>query len=206
MTDADIDLVLRRHAGSWLDQAPPEAELSALVDRAAAARAARPHWRVPVAASIVLIAALAGALMLIRAHHPSAPSTSTTPYQLTEVQRALALSTAHREADGANLGQTVVQSRGWQSFVHSVSASVMPHSQAGDFGAAATPDRTELVLVVQLIGRFSLITTGPPGHKNATGNVLSVVVSLQTGQVTDGEIKRRPHPVELPHQTVLFQR
>jgi hypothetical protein len=208
MTDSDVDLLLRRHASSWVDQAPAEPDLSELMTRIADARAPRSNWKIPVAASIALVAAVAGALMLVRAHHTPPPSVSAHPYQLTETQRALALDTAHREADGANLGQTgpVPRSKGWQYFIDSVSASVMPYSQAGDLGVAAAPGRPEQVLVVRLIGRFSLITTGPPGHSNANGNVLTVVVSLATGQVTDAGIKQDAHPTDLPHQTVLFQR
>ena len=87
MTDADVDLLLRRHASSWVDQAPPEPDLSELMAQTAAARAPRSHWRAPVAASIALIAALAGALMLLGAHHTTAPPTAQAGATVSGVLR-----------------------------------------------------------------------------------------------------------------------
>jgi len=60
--------------------------------------------------------------------------------------------------------------------------------------------------VIRLVGNFSWITSGPPGHTNATGNVATIVVDATTGQVTDTGLERGDPTEALPDASVLYSR
>jgi hypothetical protein len=70
---------------------------------------------------------------------------------------------------------------------------------------AAGGDTTS-ALVIRLVGEFSWITTGPPGHGPATGNVITIVINARTGRATDAGIERQSDPRLHPGATLLYQR
>jgi len=70
----------------------------------------------------------------------------------------------------------------------------------------AAGDDASSVLVIRLVGEFSWITTGPPGHGPATGNLITIVINARTGRTTDAGIERQSVPRLLPGATLLYQR
>jgi hypothetical protein len=175
------------------------------------------RWMFPAAAALVT-AVVAGVLALsyglLRNATPSSGPTSTAS-ALTPWQRALALHTAHLEAEGSNPKRPgpIIPVRGWPTYVTSVSATVMSRAQALRFldnSTSSTPGGAR-VLVVQLRGRFASATSAPPppsGHgprlSEVRGNVITAVVSLGDGRVTDGGIGRKHRA--LPNPTTLYKR
>jgi hypothetical protein len=127
---------------------------------------------------------------------------------LTAPQRVLATRVAHRMASGADpqAPGTIRHVAGWPSYVDSVAATVLPYQEAVDQLDGQGGADLGQSLVVRPTGRFAVITTGPPGHRPATANVMTAVVSLKTGQSWDSGIANQAQPKPLPHQTLLYQR
>jgi hypothetical protein len=94
----------------------------------------------------------------------------------------------------------------WPSYVDTVAASVLPYQQAINQLDGQGSANLQQALVVRLTGRFAVITTGPPGHGPATGDVMTAVISLETGDTTASGITNVEHPKPLPQQTLLYQR
>ena len=135
---------------------------------------------------------------------------------LTVAQRALAVRTAKAEAwaspPSGNPGATsgvrsgrALTDPGWPSNVDQASAIVTTHADAMQYVGAAGGDTTS-VLVIRLIGDFSWVTTGPPGHGPATGNVMTLVIDAKSGETIDAGLERQSPTQPLPHPTVLYVR
>ena len=90
-------------------------------------------------------------------------------------------------------------------FTDRVTAIVTTRADAMQYVAVAGGDST-LVLVIRLVGNFSWVTTGPPGHGSITGNEMTVVVDAHTRRVTDTGLERQNPPRPLPNATVLYTR
>lgn len=131
--------------------------------------------------------------------------------ELTPEQRALAVRIAKREAQlsppsGSSTPTTATNGEGgWPSNVDRVWAIVTTHADAMQYVGAAGGDPSP-VLVIRLVGNFSWITTGPPGHGPAIGNVATVVADARTGRTTDAGLEQQNPPQPLPNATVLYQR
>jgi hypothetical protein len=155
---------------------------------------------------------LAWSLAMPEAPTAKAAVTVTSAHgALTAEQRALALDTAKTEAwsspPSGNPPATTGASgqAGWPSNVDQVSAILTTHADAMQYVGAAGSDATP-VLVIRLVGDFSWVTTGPPGHGPATGNVMTIVIDAHTGAITDTGLEPQDPPRPLPDATVLFTR
>jgi hypothetical protein len=148
---------------------------------------------------------------------PDAPTAKTAVTvspahgELTAEQRALALHTATTEAWSSPPSGSVAPTSGandqaaWPSNVDQVSAILTTHADAMQYVGATGGDTTP-VLVIRLVGDFSWVTTGPPGHGPATGNVMTIVIDAHTGAITDTGLEPQDPPRPLPDATVLFTR
>jgi hypothetical protein len=148
---------------------------------------------------------------------PDAPTAKTAVTvspahgELTAEQRALALRTATTEAWSSPPSGSVAPTGGandqaaWPSNVDQVSAILTTHADAMQYVGATGGDTTP-VLVIRLVGDFSWVTTGPPGHGPATGNVMTIVIDAHTGAITDTGLEPQDPPRPLPDATVLFTR
>lgn len=131
--------------------------------------------------------------------------------ELTPAQRALAVRIAKREAQlsppsGSSTPITATNGEaGWPSNIDHVWAIVTTHADAMQYVGAAGGDPSP-VLVIRLVGNFSWITTGPPGHGPVIGNVVTVVADARTGRITDAGLEQQNPPHALPGATVLYQR
>jgi hypothetical protein len=142
---------------------------------------------------------------------PSSQPASTLG-ELSSAQRALALQIARNEAwtsqpSSPGLTPPGADPNAWPTNVDQVSAIVTAHAAAMQFvgGGTAAYETSLPVLVIRLVGNFSWVTSGPPGHTNATGTVATIVVNATTGQVTDTGLEDAQKP-ELPNASVLYTR
>jgi hypothetical protein len=124
---------------------------------------------------------------------------------LTAAQRALALQIAHEEARTSVPGGLHDLVRGWPANVHSVSAIVTTATDGAQYVGGSTAASGK-VLVIRLTGRFDLVTKGPPGSADATGNELTVLAPLDAKRVSDGGVETHHPPADLPNSTNLFRR
>jgi hypothetical protein len=131
--------------------------------------------------------------------------------ELTVAQRELAMRIAKAEArtspaSASSAPSTAANGQpGWPSNLAEVWAIVTTHADAMQYVGAAGGD-TKLVLVIRLVGNFSWITSGPPGHGPATGNVMTIVADAHTGTITDTGLERQNPPQALPDASVLYLR
>lgn len=148
----------------------------------------------------------------LRVHHGAAGAVfQRVDGELTPAQRALAVRVAKRVAalsppSGSSTPITATNGQGgWPSNLDRVWAIVTTHADAMQYVGAAGGDPS-LVLVIRLVGNFSWITPGPPGHGPVLGNVATIVVDAHTGQTTDSGLEQQNPPRALPDATVLYQR
>lgn len=135
------------------------------------------------------------------------------PAELSSTERALALRIARTEAwtsqpSSPGLSPPGADPNTWPSNVDQVSVIATTHPAAMQFVGGGTANYwTSLrVLVIRLFGRFSWVTSGPPGHSdNAIGTVATIVVNATTGQVTDSGLEDDQNP-ELPAASILYTR
>jgi hypothetical protein len=149
---------------------------------------------------------------VLTVRHDSAAATfQRVGGELTPAQRKLATHIAKTEAQTSPASTSSAPSAaangqpGWPSNVAEVWAIVTTHADAMQYVGAAGGD-TNLVLVIRLVGNFSWITTGPPGHGPATGNVMTIVADAHTGTITDTGLEKQNPPQALPDATVLYRR
>lgn len=148
----------------------------------------------------------------------SAPADSPSDNSggLTPSQQATAIRVAQREGWGSQPSSPGVLPSGinpsdpasWPANVDQVWAIATTHEAAMQYvgGGTEAGDGSLPVLVIRLIGNFSWITSGPPGHPNATGNVATIVVDAATGQVTDTGLELDDPTETLPDASVLYNR
>ncbi len=96
---------------------------------------------------------------------------------------------------------------GWPPDIQSASVILTTHADAMQYvgGGTEAGDGSRPVLVIRLIGDFSWITTGPPGHGPVIGNVATIVVDATTGQDTDTGLESVNPPAGLPGATLLYK-
>lgn len=208
----DIDRLLSEDAERWRASLPPDPDHDVIA--ADSLRRCGRRYRTMLAIAAAAAAVLAVTVGVVVAvhrgdltgavggfiEHPKATS------GLTSAQKALALRIAHKEADGSDVGGPAELSSGlWPAHVDSVSALVTTAEVGARYVGGSTSAQGE-VLIIRLVGRFSLLTTGPPGHGYATGNELTVLVPLNTSEVSDAGVETHSPPADLPHSINLFTR
>ncbi len=168
---------------------------------------------------LAAVAAVGAAITLAGcASHSSPPSAaggSDGSDGLTHAQRALAVRVSQAEgwgsrpSDPGEYPPSVDPSApgSWPSDIESASAILTTHTDAMQYVGDGTEagDGSRLVLVIRLVGDFSWITTGPPGHGPVTGNVATIVVDATTGQGTDTGLDSVTSPADLPDATLLYR-
>jgi hypothetical protein len=168
----------------------------------------------PMAAALVVAAILVTVLTLARAGGGRSNVSTSPPFagELDAAQRARAVRVAQNEARMSMPPGSVSTANtppngeaGWPWNVERVEATVTTHAAAMPYVGASGGDAAR-VLVIRLVGHFSWVTTGPPGHGPATGNVITVVADPHTGQVVDSGLERQNPPRNLPDATVLYVR
>lgn len=203
-----IETLIEQRARDWSASAPEPPPLTDFVARATSARRGTFRRLMPAlaAATVLVIATFAWYIVANRNDGKSTPPASSGG--LTAAQRTLAIRTALREASGANPDAPgpIKPLTSWPPYVDTAAATVLPYGQARQVLDGNRTTGTDDTLVVRLTGQFGLMTSGPPGSSPVTGNVVTALVSLATGQVTDGGIDDQSPPRELPHQTLLYQR
>jgi hypothetical protein len=145
----------------------------------------------------------------------STPSAAGSSEGLTNAQRALAVRVSQAEGWGSRPSDPGEYPPGvdpsapgsWPSDIGTASAILTTHADAMQYvgGGTAAGDASRAVLVIRLVGDFSWITTGPPGHGPVTGNVATIVVDATTGQGTDTGLDSVSSPAGLPGATLLYQ-
>jgi hypothetical protein len=207
----DIDRLLKEDAERWRATLPPQSGENVMPARPL--RRARNGRRrmVTIAAAVAAVLAVAGGVVGLQVRNSTGPvrgfvDPAKSNSGLTSAQKTLALRIAHEEADGNNVGGPAVPSRdSWPAHVDSVSALVSTAEEGAQYVGGSTSAQGE-VLIIRLVGEFSMVTTGPPGHGYATGNELTVLVPLNTSEVSDAGIERHKRPADLPNSTNLFTR
>jgi hypothetical protein len=149
------------------------------------------------------------------ASHGSASSAAGGSGGLTNAQRALAVRVSETEGWGSRPSDPGLYPPGvdpsapgsWPTDIESASVILTTHADAMQYvgGGTEAGDGSRAVLVIRLVGHFSWITTGPPGHGPATGNVATIVVDATTGQGTDTGLESVNSPVSLPGATLLYK-
>jgi len=134
----------------------------------------------------------------------------------TPTEVSLATSIAHTEAsttvpssDRSPTPQAsvAVDATGWPLNVQSVSVIVSTHGAPDWYVGAPTGYENREVLVIQLIGDFSVGTTGSPSlAPYATGQVMTVLVDMNAGEVFDRRLETRADAHILSDATTLFHR
>jgi hypothetical protein len=133
--------------------------------------------------------------------------------ELTSAQRTLALHIARTEAWTSQPAAPGVAPPGadpntWPTNVDQVLVILTTHAAAMQFvgGGSAAYEMSLPVLVIRMFGRFSWVTSGPPGNSgNAIGTVATIVVNATTGQITDTGLEDGQNPA-LPAASVLYTR
>jgi hypothetical protein len=130
---------------------------------------------------------------------------------LTAAQETLAVRIAKPEARTASAFGTSASNTGspghtgWPASLDRVSALVTTGADAMQYGGATGGD-TRLVVVIRLVGEFSWATTGPRGGGPTTGNVMTVVADVRTGEIIDTRVVQQNPPHALPDATILYMR
>lgn len=206
----DIDRMLKEDAERWRATLPPESE--PVIRANLLRRRGHSHSRLlAAAAAAAAVLAIAGGVVAAHRHHSTGPVGGLVQHPksisgLTPAQKTLALRIAHEEADGSNVGGPAERKRGlWPDHVDRVSAIVTTAEDGARYVGGSTVAHGD-VLVIRLVGQFSLVTTGPPGHGFASGNELTVLVPLNTSEVSDAGVETHQRPADLPNSTNLFSR
>lgn len=157
------------------------------------------------------VTAVAAAALVATAVSPATHATTWAP---TAQEEAVALHTAHLEADSTLPGaggkvSHAPQSAAPNDWPANVSAVLMigsSRSNASQFVGDYTSPDDRKVTVIRMVGTFEVATTGPPGSSHvATGRFMTVVVDATSGDVLDFSVTDSPRA--MPTQAHgLFQR
>lgn len=167
-----------------------------------------------VAGFRTVCAVVGGVIVVGCVSHGSALSAGGSSGGLTNAQRALAVRLAQTEGWGSRPSDPGLYppglnstAPGWPPDIQTASVILTTHAEAMQYvgGGTEAGDGSRLVLVIRLVGDFSWITTGPPGHGPATGNVATIVVDATTGQETDSGLESVNPPASLPGATLLYK-
>jgi hypothetical protein len=187
MTNIDIDELLRDHAQRQADREPPPPSLDALSDRAAHQR--RPRWspRLAIAASVIIVAALAATTATITHTHPTTTpaasrSTQPAPVDLPKGLWQIAL----REA--ALLGGTHVTAEAVHSTQQTAERYITGDTITGDTHPSDTHHGEDPGWVVQIHGTFT-----PPGPNRPSGHVLTLFLDDPTFRIAWFSLQNQPH-------------
>jgi hypothetical protein len=160
-------------------------------------------------------AVVAGITVAGCASHGLASSAAGSSGGLTNAQRALAVRISQIEGWGSRPSDPGEYPPGvdssapgsWPTDVENASVILTTHEDAMQYvgGGTEAGDGSRLVLVIRLVGDFSWITTGPPGHGPVTGNVATIVVDASSGQATDTGLESNNSPASLPGATLLYK-
>ena len=173
-----------------------------------------PKRRSCVAVFRTFCGVVAGIIVVGCASHGSASSAGGSSGGLTNAQRALAVRVSQTEGWGSRPSDPGLYppgldstAPGWPLDIQTASVILTTHADAMQYvgGGTEAGDGSRLVLVIRLVGDFSWITTGPPGHGPVTGNVATIVVDATTGQGTDTGLESVSSPAGLPGATLLYK-
>jgi len=202
-----IETLLEQRARDWEACEPGPPPLTDFVARATAAPRTTSRRLMPALAAAAIVVVAAVSVLVVRNRHDSTATHPESVGGLTASQRSLAIRIALREAAGSNPNAPglIQPLTTWPRYVDTAAATVLPYGQARNVLDGNRTSGTEDTLVVRITGRFAVMTSGPSSN-TVTGNVVTALVPLATGQTTDGGVDHQSPPRELPHQTLLFQR
>jgi hypothetical protein len=136
------------------------------------------------------------------------------PGAVTGDESRVALQVAHDEAistipdvRGEPLQAASLPLGTWPDNVTSVQALSMNRRKAVTYvdGSEVPDDRP--VVVVRLLGSFSVPASGPQGSKGfASGNTMTIVADAATGDVLDFGVEEVDTPTALPSSSILYSK